>query len=70
MLLGVVLLFTACSVNTSSNIEIDGADIQYVKDPRSGLCFAFIASRKAGSASPTGLGFTECDCAKVEHLIK
>jgi len=64
-----IMLLTSCSVNTSSNIDFDGNDVKYVQDTRTGLCFAVIASRKSGSAATTGLGFTECDCEKVKHLI-
>lgn len=53
---------SGCGVNTSGNIDINTNDIQYKQDSRTGLCFAFAASRKAMEASTTGLGLTEVPC--------
>ncbi len=53
---------TGCSVNTSGNIDINTSDIQYRQDERTGLCFAFSASRKTGEIDTTGLGLTEVPC--------
>lgn len=71
ILLGIAMLtFTSCGVNSSNNIDIDGEDMTYFKDSRTGLCFGAIASRKTMSASTTGLGLTCVPCDKVKHLIK
>jgi hypothetical protein len=61
---------TSCSVNSSDNVNIDGEDMVYFKDSRTGLCFGAVASRKAMTASTTGLGVTCVPCKEVEHLIK
>ena len=65
-LLAIALVATlaGCGVNTSDNIDLDASDIRYIKDSETGLCFAFVASRKALSASTSGLGFTEVPCSK------
>ena len=67
-----LLAFTlgSCSVNSSSNVDIDGADLVYFKDDRTNLCFAATASRKFMSASTTGLGVTCVPCDSVKHLLK
>ena len=65
-----VALLSACSVNTSGNIDVDTDDIKYVQDERTGLCFGMVASRKSFKTDATGLGFACVDCEKVKHLIK
>lgn len=71
ILIGIAMLtLTSCSVNSSDNIDIDGTDMTYFKDSRTGLCFGAVASRRTMSASTTGLGVTCVPCDKVEHLIK
>lgn len=65
------LLISGCSVGTSSNIEVDGNDLVYFKDNRTDLCFAVVASKKAGSLDTTGLGMTEVECTeRVLNLIQ
>ena len=71
LVLAVVTLgMTSCSVNSSDNVNIDGEDMVYFKDSRTNLCFGAVASRKAMTASTTGLGVTCVPCEAVEHLIK
>lgn len=71
LVLAVVTLgMTSCSVNSSDNVNIDGEDMVYFKDSRTNLCFGAVASRKAMTASTTGLGVTCVPCESVEHLIK
>ena len=72
LILGIVALMFlgSCGVRTSSNINIDGKDLKYFKDDRTGLCFAIVASRKSFKVSATGLGLTCVPCENVEHLIK
>ena len=53
---------TGCGVHTSGNININPNDIQYTQDGRTGLCYAFTASRRAGSPDTEGLGMTEVPC--------
>ena len=66
----ITLGLTSCSVNSSDNVDIDGNDMVYFKASRTGLCFGAVASRKAMTASTTGLGVTCVPCKEVEHLIK
>ncbi|MFP4314027.1 MAG: hypothetical protein ACLFR0_06850 [Alphaproteobacteria bacterium] len=59
---GAVFALAACGVNTSGNIDIDPTDIQYTQDPRTELCFAFVASRKTATVDTTGLGMANVPC--------
>jgi len=61
LLVGALGIFTACSVNASK------LDADYAKDFASnvrcatgykGGCWCFVASRKTGSTSSTGIGMT------------
>lgn len=72
LILGIIALMFlgSCGVRTSSNINIDGKDLKYFKDERTGLCFAVVGSRKAFNVNSTGLGLTCVPCEDVEHLIK
>lgn len=63
------VLMSSCSVNTSGDINVDTDDLKYVKDSRTGLCFAMVASRKSFDTDATGLGLTCVPCKDVEHLI-
>ena len=58
-------ILSGCSVNTSSNIDIDVKDIKYVKDNERDLCFAFVASEKSFETEASGLGMTEVPCEKA-----
>lgn len=70
-ILGVVIVtLTSCDVHNSDKIDIDTDAIKYVKDSRTGLCFALTASRKSFDANATGLGLTCVPCEKVKHLIE
>ena len=70
LLILAVAVYTSCSVSTSGNVDVDASDIKYVKDSRTGLCYGVVASRKAMTASTTGLGVTCVPCDKVEKYIK
>ena len=70
IVLGLALLMSGCAVNSSDNVNIDGNDVVYFKDSRTGLCFGAVATRKAMTASSTGMGMTCVPCADVEKLIK
>ena len=71
ILLVVVLLISGCSVSTSSNIKVNGNDLIYFKDKRTDMCFAAVASKKAGSTNTTGLGITQVECNdRVLNLIQ
>lgn len=69
---GLMALFlTGCGVNTSSNIDFDGDDIGYAQDQRTGLCYAYTASRMSGNVDTSGLGLTEVPCSdKVLRLVQ
>lgn len=58
----ILLSCGGCSVNTSSNIDFNANSIGYARDDRTGLCFAFVASRKTMSMSTSGLGLTHVPC--------
>jgi hypothetical protein len=70
LILGLMVLgLSSCDVHNTDNIDIDTNAIRYVKDSRTGLCFALTASRKSFDANATGLGLTCVPCKDVEHLI-
>lgn len=67
----VAVFISGCSVSTSSNIKVDGNDLVYFKDNRTDMCFAAVASKKAGSTDTTGLGITQIECTdRVLNLIE
>ena len=70
ILLSAVALLASCSVNTSGNIDINGNDVAYFKDSRTGLCYGAMASRKTGEWNTSGLGITCVPCEKVKKYIK
>jgi hypothetical protein len=70
LVLAVSFGMVSCGVNSSSNIDIDGEDVVYFKDSRTGLCFGAVASRKTADFETTGLGMTCVPCESVKHLIK
>ena len=68
-LLIAVVLMAGCSVNPS---KVDdkyakefASKIAYVKDARTGLCFALVGTRKTGHASESGLGMACVPCERV-----
>jgi sugar/nucleoside kinase (ribokinase family) len=71
-LIGILMIgvLTSCSVNTSGDINVDTDDLTYVKDDRTGLCFAMVASRKSFDTDATGLGLTCVPCKEVEKYLK
>ncbi len=65
-----ITVLSGCEVNNSSNIDFDTRNISYTKDARTGLCFAYTASRKTGDWNATGLGMTRVECTEeVLRLI-
>ena len=67
----VAVFISGCSVSTSSNIKVDGNDLVYFKDNRTDMCFAAVASKKAGSTDTTGLGITQVEYTdRVLNLIE
>lgn len=66
----VIAVLAGCEVNNSSNINFDPRNISYTQDSRTGLCFAYTASRKTGDWNATGLGMTRVECTdEVLQLI-
>jgi len=64
-----------CSVNAKKMddeyVKDFVSNLQYGQDPKTGLCFAIISSRKTGSTSSSGIGITEVPCERVKnHLVK
>ena len=71
VLLAMVMLFAlGCDVNPSKlgKRSMDGFvdSIAYVKDKKTGLCFAIVASRKTGDLNQTGLGLTHVPCESIK----
>ena len=66
-----LVLFSGCGVGSSSNVAINGLDLQYVKDPRTESCFAYVGSSMKMSLETTGLGLASVPCDKVpKELLK
>lgn len=62
-----VLLFVNCAVAPDEivNKKDFARKITYLKDERTGLCFAGVATRKARSAEQNGIGLTCVPCESV-----
>jgi len=58
-----------CGVGSSRNVRISGSDLQYVKDPRTKLCFAFVGASKDLSLETNGLGLANVPCNKIPAKI-
>lgn len=68
-LLASMMGLVGCGVNTSSNIDFNANSIGYGIDTRTGLCYAYVASRKTASPDTTGLGMTHVPCTdEVKRL--
>jgi len=71
-----VLLNTlaGCDINPSKFGKYEAVkfteSITYVKDKRSGLCFAIVASRKTGEFTQSGMGLSEVPCEAVSELLE
>lgn len=75
ILVSLIFMFTiGCSVNPSkignSEAKEFAEKITYVKDYRTQLCFALVATRKTGDVNSTGMGITEVPCNDVKYLIQ
>lgn len=68
------IMLSACDTQTSGNINVQTDEIQYRKDQRTDLCFAFLASRKSnpvGIGNMTGMEMTQVPCSEeVLRLIR
>lgn len=65
--LAALVSLSACDTQTSGDINVHTNEIQYRKDHRTNLCFAFLASRKsnmAGIGQMTGMGMTQVPCSE------
>ncbi len=69
LLLTTFFLFTACDINPSKFGKEEAQSftdsITYVKDSKTGMCFALVASRKTAVASQSGMGISEVPCEKA-----
>jgi len=69
----VACLLVGCSVNPSE-VTPDYAKsfiskATYVKDVRTGMCFAIVATRKTGDTSQNGISFTWVPCEQAEKFL-
>lgn len=67
------LFFIGCSVQPSNirNPSEFKKNIIYIKDEKTGLCFAIVVTRKAMSTDQSGVGMACVPCSqKVEALAK
>jgi len=69
-----ICLFTvSCNVNPSE-VTDDYAkkfvkEVKYVKDEKTGLCFAIVATRETGSTDQNGISWTWVPCDSVEKFL-
>lgn len=74
LLISLVFIISACDINPSKfgrdEANEMASNLTYTKDNRTGLCFAFVASRKTGNLSQTGMAMTEIDCDKVKTFLE
>jgi len=73
LFLGLSIFFLSCSVSASKfdpeKAKDFVANMTYVKDERTGICFAMVASRKGGDTDQSGIGVAYVPCEEVEHLL-
>jgi hypothetical protein len=68
IIVALFLLLTACQ-NTHPSGPINQTDIRYIKDPRTGLCFATLASDSYGFYTVVSITLVPCqDAEKVGPL--
>ncbi len=74
MLMLMALALTGCDVNPSKfgsgEAKKFATKITYVKDHRTDLCFALVASRKTGTASQSGMGIAQVPCTAVADYLE
>jgi len=63
----------SCSVNPSEVSDDYAKDfvkkVKYVKDEKTGLCYAIVATRKTGSTDQNGISWTWVPCDSVEKFL-
>lgn len=69
----IIIIFTlallgGCGVGSSTNVSIDGDDIQYIKDNRTGLCFAYVGSSRIMTVDTEGLGMACVPCDSLKNV--
>lgn len=66
-------LLSSCAVNPSevspSYAKNFIGNATYVKDARTGMCFAIVATRMTGATDQNGVSFTWVPCEQVEHML-
>lgn len=79
LIISIVVIFqfcltVGCSVQPSKINTEQGknfiSNILYVKDERTDLCFAIVASTKALEASENGIGLTAVSCEAVKDFLE
>ena len=68
LLILIAFLFVSCTVVQNSNYTLDLNKVSYVKDLRTGLCFAYTTSETYGSLSVFTMTCVPCN-AEVDSLI-
>lgn len=76
MTIAVICFFVvSCRINPSEVSDSYAKEfvekVKYIKDERTGICYAIVATRMAGSADQNGISWTWVPCDSVEkYLIK
>lgn len=67
------LFLVGCSVNPSElsdgYVRNFARTTKYVKDERTGICFAVVASRATGGLTSTGVAMATVPCEKVGSML-
>ncbi len=66
------LLFASCSSKTGKVGNIDTDHISYIKDKRTGLCFAIIGAKKGDNFldESTSIGLACVPCEEIEGKVE
>ena len=67
-----LLMLVSCGVHPSKigNSKKFVDKLTYVRDDRTGLCFAIVGVRKSRNITLNGLGIACVPCAQVKHLLE
>jgi hypothetical protein len=69
-----VAILAGCSVNPSKVDKKYSKEfmdqVTYIKDQKTGLCFAIVATRMTGHTNQNGISWTWVPCEPVEKFIE
>lgn len=63
----VSLFFVSCNSRTSK-VNVSAKDITYIKDRRTGICYAFVGQARGAEITSSAFDFTVVPCDSLENL--